>query len=114
MFSTEDVMHGSTGDMLEYTTSDKWINATVDGAKKTLESKSYRFDSLNYHPDDLCKKLNLSDGGLEATTGSETQTDGTKRSSFIRAYPSVTYSIQNVVNPVTICFYNEKNIFIQG
>lgn len=108
LFTTKNDL--SSGDTLVYDTSNKWITQTKDGIDTTVESKSYRFDSLNYHPDNVLSNIKVSSGKIN---DEGIVIDGSGHvTNFARVYENIDYDILDNSSSLDIYFYNEKNLFI--
>lgn len=110
LFTTKDNL--VSGDHLTYDTSNKWITQTHSGIDTTVESKSYRFDNVDYHPANIIKGAKISVGDINSEGNVISGSNGV--TNFLRVYDNITYDISGVDGSVDIYFFNEKNLFIEA
>ena len=86
----------ASGDSVTYNTTENHVVQNVSGNETIIEMKTYRFDSVKYHPENVCETgLSYSDGGFT--------------SSFLPVYPSTTYLHVNIPTGTKISYFNKKN-----
>ena len=107
VFSTKDTLNKD--DTLTYDTKDGTVKQTKSGTETSLEVKNYRFDSVNYHPENNMSEVVMEAGDVRASDGTDIASDTRCRSSgFISLYPSMTYLVSGFTEAFTLAMYDGK------
>lgn len=122
-FTLTEALDGSNGDSLVYSYDTNWLTIKKNGIETTIPTKSYRFDAVNWHPENILEGYIMQAGSLSTNNG-ELIDDDTKcrLNTRVRIVPSTQYSfgimqngswVETQDNPrVTYHFYSEAGLWL--
>jgi hypothetical protein len=111
-FTTTEQLSG--GDTLTYDYDDAWVTQKKGTIETTLKPKSYRFDSVSYHPLNNLHDVGFENGAFDAKGESTEQANSCRTQSHVSVVPSTAYTISGLKSGRTmqVYCYDDKKGFL--
>ena len=110
-FTTTDKLY--PGDTLTYNYVKGWVTQKCNNIDTELKPRSYRFDSVFYHPSDIMFEKEWEIGNIKDDGTLEDTEDFCRTQSFISVVPNTEYTLSN--SPVVqIYFYDGKKRWMKS
>lgn len=111
VFTTKGTLQA--GDTLNYDSTQATVTQTISGVDEILEAKSYRFDNVHYHPENVLTGMSEVEAGeLDDASGGERESTTKYRSNFVAVYPATEYVVNGFVGNLDVYYYDENRTYL--